>query len=205
MTCRFCPRSVLDKGVNINKPGITEYIKKLGEAAGVDITDFSSLKEACLNRPRPVRVVWLPHRRPRLRRVSQLYLVQRIRSRPHLQESARFRRRRRRRRRAVQVQDTASLPSSRPSISSADSSCRFTSAFCAIRTAVCMKLRVPDTGFDTIGNYDMIGALSRLLDRMDSGRRAAENDSLFYQSDRQSGCRGALRPASSSRATASRR
>lgn len=39
-----------DKGVNINKPGLADYYKKLGEAAGIEITDFESLKKAYINR-----------------------------------------------------------------------------------------------------------------------------------------------------------
>ena len=39
-----------DKGVNINKPGIGEYYQKLGAAAGVEIKDFDSLKAAYVQR-----------------------------------------------------------------------------------------------------------------------------------------------------------
>ncbi|MBR5313625.1 MAG: glucuronate isomerase [Clostridia bacterium] len=35
-----------DKAFNINKPGLADYYKKLGAAAGVEITDTASLKEA---------------------------------------------------------------------------------------------------------------------------------------------------------------
>ena len=35
-----------DKCFNINKPGLADYYKKLGAAAGVEITDVASLKEA---------------------------------------------------------------------------------------------------------------------------------------------------------------
>lgn len=39
-----------DKGLNINKPGIKAYIEKLGEAAGVAISDIKSLKDAYIKR-----------------------------------------------------------------------------------------------------------------------------------------------------------
>ena len=39
-----------DKCFNINKPGLGEYYKKLGEAAGVEIRDVASLKEALVRR-----------------------------------------------------------------------------------------------------------------------------------------------------------
>ena len=39
-----------DKCFNINKPGLAEYYKKLGDAAGVEITDVASLKEALRRR-----------------------------------------------------------------------------------------------------------------------------------------------------------
>ena len=39
-----------DKCFNINKPGLAEYYKKLGEAAGVEIKDVASLREALVRR-----------------------------------------------------------------------------------------------------------------------------------------------------------
>ncbi len=39
-----------DKGLNINKKGIKEYIAKLSEVSGVEITDIKSLKDAYLKR-----------------------------------------------------------------------------------------------------------------------------------------------------------
>jgi len=39
-----------DKCFNINKPGLGEYYKKLGEAAGIEIKDVESLKEALVRR-----------------------------------------------------------------------------------------------------------------------------------------------------------
>ena len=39
-----------DKGMNIERKGISEYIEKLGNVAGVKITDLDSLKEAYLKR-----------------------------------------------------------------------------------------------------------------------------------------------------------
>ena len=39
-----------DKAVNIDKPGFTEYIKKLSDVTGIEITDIKSLKKALLDR-----------------------------------------------------------------------------------------------------------------------------------------------------------
>ena len=39
-----------DKCFNINKPGLADYYKKLGEAAGVEIKDVASLREALVRR-----------------------------------------------------------------------------------------------------------------------------------------------------------
>ncbi|MBQ4353388.1 MAG: glucuronate isomerase [Clostridia bacterium] len=39
-----------DKCFNINKPGLADYYKKLGAAAGIEIKDVTSLKEALVNR-----------------------------------------------------------------------------------------------------------------------------------------------------------
>lgn len=39
-----------DKCFNINKPGLAEYYKKLGDAAGIEIRDVASLKEALVRR-----------------------------------------------------------------------------------------------------------------------------------------------------------
>ncbi|MBR2848621.1 MAG: glucuronate isomerase [Clostridia bacterium] len=47
---RVLPAFRPDKCFNINKPGLAAYYKKLGEAAGVEITDLRSLKEALVSR-----------------------------------------------------------------------------------------------------------------------------------------------------------
>lgn len=39
-----------DKGINLERRGYTEYVKKLGEAASIDIEGFESLKDAYINR-----------------------------------------------------------------------------------------------------------------------------------------------------------
>lgn len=49
-TTQVLPAFRPDKAFNIDKAGVTDYYKKLGTAAGIEITDLASLKEALIRR-----------------------------------------------------------------------------------------------------------------------------------------------------------
>ncbi|MBQ8640693.1 MAG: glucuronate isomerase [Clostridia bacterium] len=49
-TTQVLPAFRPDKAFNIDKAGVADYYKKLGEAAGIEITDLAGLKEALIRR-----------------------------------------------------------------------------------------------------------------------------------------------------------
>ena len=60
-----------------------------------------------------------------------------------------------------------------------------TSAPCATTTRGCSRALGPDTGFDSIGDFEMARPLARFLDRLDRGGPAGQDDPLQPQPARQ--------------------
>ena len=156
-----------DKGVNINKPGITEYIKKLSDAAGVDIVDFASLKQAYKNRldlfeSYGCRTADHGFDEYRSYISCSEYEADLIFKKALASDGA-------------DVDDDELYKFKTQLLSFLASEYKQRGFVMQIHFGVLRnqnsrmyEAKGPDTGFDTIGNYDMIGALSRLLDRMDS-------------------------------------
>ena len=155
-----------DKGLNINKAGITAYMKKLGEVSGVEITDLRTLREAYLKRLDFFAESGCRTADHGLDEFDYIeasdYEVDRIFKKALASDGA-----------DVSFEEMAKFKTAGLVFLSREYKARgfvmqFHFGVLRNQNSRMFKALGPDIGFDTIGNFDMVGRLSKLLDRMDS-------------------------------------
>ncbi len=157
-----------DKGLAVDKPGFAAYIAKLSEASGIEIKDVESLKLAWMQRldvfcERGCKTadhgldgytMFIEAESP--------YELNEIFKKALANDGA-----------GVTFEEVCKFRTEMLAFLAAQYKCRnfvMQLHFGVLRNqnARMFKRLGPDTGFDTIGNYDMISPISRLLDKMDA-------------------------------------
>lgn len=155
-----------DKGLNIHKAGIADYMKKLGEAAGVEITDLDSLRAAYIKRLDFFAEMGCKTADHGLDEFDYIeasdYEVDNIFKKALASDGA-----------DVTFEDMAKFKTSLMAFLGGEYKARgfvMQFHFGVLRNQNTRMFNSigPDTGFDTIGNFDMVGKISRLLDKMDA-------------------------------------
>ncbi|MCI8387967.1 MAG: glucuronate isomerase [Clostridiales bacterium] len=156
-----------DKGININKSGIAEYMAKLSAAAGVEITDVDSLKKAYVQRLdlfASLGCKTADHGFDEYRTFieSNPYEVNEIFKKAIESDG-----------KDITDEEMYKFKTEMLTFLAAEYKKRgfvMQIHFGVLRNQNTRMFKAigPDTGFDTVGNFDMITPLSRLLDKMDS-------------------------------------
>ena len=156
-----------DKGLNINKSGIAEYIAKLSAVSGVEITDTDSLKQAYLQRLDAFAALGCKtadHGLDEYRYFTEgsPYAVNEIFKKALSSDG-----------KDVTEDELYKFKTEMLTFLAAEYKKRgfvmqFHFGVLRNQNSRMFASIGPDTGFDTVGNYDMISALSGLLNRMDS-------------------------------------
>jgi glucuronate isomerase len=156
-----------DKGLNINKAGITAYIEKLSAVSGIEIKDIDSLKQAYIQRLdlfESLGCKTADHGMDEYRACPEYnyYEVGEIFKKAIASDGKDITDEEMYKFKTEMLTFLAKQYSDRNFIMQIH--------FGVLRNqnSRMFKSIGPDTGFDTIGNFDMITPLSRLLDKMDS-------------------------------------
>ena len=149
----------------------TVWVGKLEKAAQTAVGDLGRAARGPREAPRGVPRGGLPRLGPRAR-ATRRRAVGRRHGREALRPPARGPLARRRARRASSARrcSTASPCSTTPAAGCSSS----TSAPCATTTRACARRIGPDTGFDSIADFEQARPLSRFLDRLDQSGRLAK-------------------------------
>ncbi|MBQ8510071.1 MAG: glucuronate isomerase [Clostridia bacterium] len=156
-----------DKGLNINRAGITEYMNKLSAVSGIEITDVDSLKLAYMQRLDAFAELGCKTADHGLDGYTAFgeasnYELTEILKKALASDGA-----------AISDEELTKFKTEMMAFLASQYKVRgfvMQIHFGVLRNqnARMFKKLGPDTGFDTVGNYDMITPLSRLLDKMDA-------------------------------------
>lgn len=155
-----------DKGLNINKEGITGYIKKLSEASKTNITSLSELKEALVKR--------LDFFASMGCKTADHGLDEYVYSETNFYEADQiFKKALESDGKNISFEELGKFKTEMLSFLAGEYKKRsmvMQLHFGVLRNqnSRMFKALGPDCGFDTVGNFDMISSLSRLLDKADS-------------------------------------
>lgn len=164
---RVLPAFRPDKAFAVDKPGFASYIAKLSEASGINVVDADSLKLAFMQRLDHFQNLGCKTADHGLDGYTEFaeasnYELNEIFKKALASDGN-----------GITPTEAAKMRTEMLAFLGAQYKCRglvMQLHFGVLRNQNTRRFKTlgPDTGFDTVGNYDMISPLSRLLDKMDA-------------------------------------